>query len=158
MYRSSLVFLSVLAVSASRAPAQDTFKDVEYVSGHAGMEDKVKGVLVLDSKELRFQNKDGAPLMTIPLSQITEVGNQTDIRDASAGKKLLLGGLSGSRKQEFVQITYETPQTAEGLVFKVKQGTSTGIVAKLKFAVKQVQGKPPATDTTKSHPAPPSRQ
>jgi len=157
MYRSSLLVLAVLVVAASRAPGQDTFKDVEYVSGHTGMEDKVKGVLVLDAKEIRFQGKDGAPLISIPLSEITEVGSQTDIRDASVGKKLLLGGLSGSRKQEFVQITYETPQTAEGLVFKVKQGTSTGLVAKLKFAVKQVQGKPPATDTTKSHPAPPSR-
>jgi len=157
MYRSSLLFLSVMAVAASRAPGQDTFKDVEYVSGHAGMEDKLKGVFVLDAKELRFQDRAGKLLISIPLSEITEVGNQTDIRDASVGKKLLFGGLSGSRKQEFVQITYETPQAAEGLVFKVKQGTSTGIVAKLKFAVKQVQGKPPATDTTKSHPAPPSR-
>src|SRR5438270_12717657 len=116
------------------------------------MEDKVKGVLVLDAKEIRFQGKDGAPLISIALSEITEVGSQTDIRDASVGKKLLFGGLSGSRNQEFVQITYETAQTAEGLVFKAKHQTCIAPVAKLKSAAKHVQGKAPATDTTKSHP------
>ena len=156
MYRPSLLIVSALALAASPAYAQDTFPDIEYISGHAGMQDKVKGVLVLDATELRFQGKDGQVLITIPLSGITEVGNQTDIRDASVGKKLLFGGLAGSRKQDFVQVTYETSQTAEGLVFKVKQGTSTGIVAKIKFAVKKATGTPPATDTTKSHPAPPS--
>src|SRR5207237_8881915 len=118
---------------AVRAPGQTTFKVVGYVSRNTSMEDKVKGVLVLDAKEIRFQGKDGAPLISIPLSEITEVGSQTDIRDASVGKKLLFGGLSGSGKQECVQNTYETAQTAEALIFTMKQSTSPGLVARLTF-------------------------
>jgi hypothetical protein len=66
------------------------------------------------------------------------------------GKKLLFGGLAGSRKQDFVQVSYETEKMAEGLVFKVKQGTSTGIVAKLKFAVKKAKGEAPESESTVS--------
>jgi hypothetical protein len=157
MYRSPFLLVAAFTVAASRAPAQEVFPDIEYISGHAGMQDKIKGVLVLDSTQLRFQTKDGQPLFVIQLAGVTDVGNQTDIRDASVGKKLLFGAFAGSRKQEFVQITYETSQMAEGIVFKVKQGVGIGIVAKVKFAVKKVKGTPPATDTTKSHQGPPSR-
>lgn len=93
---------------------------------------------------LKFTTKDGALLFSIPLSGVTEVANQTDIRDASLGKKILFGFLAGSREQEFVQLTYETEEVAEGIVFKVKQGISPGLVAKLKFAIKKIQGKAPS--------------
>ena len=90
--------------------------------------------------------------MTVPVAGITEVGNQTDVRDASVGKKLLFGGLAGSRKQDFVQITYETADLAEGLVFKVKQGTATGVVAKIQFAVKKKKGVSPESNASSSTP------
>ncbi|MBA3317691.1 MAG: hypothetical protein H0T50_06315 [Gemmatimonadales bacterium] len=114
------------------------------------MIDRVKGTLLIGESELKFTKKDGTAVFSVPLAAITEVGNQTDIRDASVGKKLLFGGLAGSRKQDFVQVTYETEKLAEGLVFKVKQGTSTGVVAKVKFAVKKAKGEAPATTTVSS--------
>lgn len=144
------VLLLAMAALGHEASAQEMVPDVEYISGHEGMTDKVKGTLLIGDSELKFTKKDGTPIFTVALSSITEVGNQTDIRDASVGKKLLFGGLAGSRKQDFVQVTYETEKLAEGLVFKVKQGTSTGIVAKVKFAVKKAKGEPPASTTASS--------
>lgn len=138
--------VSVGLASASAAVAQERYADVEYISGRAGMSTKVKGTLVIGDS-LYFLKRDSTTAFSVPLSAITEVGNQTDIRDASVGKKLLFGGLSGSRKQDFVNVTYETAETAEGLVFKVKQGTATGIVAKLKFAMKKGKNGSVAVDS-----------
>jgi hypothetical protein len=114
--------------------------DVEYITGHAGFKDKHKGVLLIGESVVTFSEKDGTPIFTVPLDSITDVGSQADVRDASVGKKILFGGFAGTRKQEFVQITYEGPSVAEGLVFKVKDGTSPGIVAKVKFAAKKRKG------------------
>jgi len=135
-----------MCLGANAVAAQEMYSDVEYISGHGDM-DKQKGTLLLGESELKFTKKDGTALFSVPLSAVTEVSNQVEVRDASVGKKLLFGGLAGSRKQDFVQVTYETEQLAEGLVFKVKQGTSTGIVAKLKFAVKKKKGESPTTSS-----------
>jgi len=147
--------IAVAMAFGSTVAAQDIFKDVEYISGHAGMNDKKKGMLTVGDSVVQFLDQDGTLVFKIPLEEITEVNNQTDVRDASVGKKLLFGGFAGSRKQEFVQISYETKDMAEGLVFKVKQGTSPGIVAKVRFAVKRKKGQVPASESTKSNPPPP---
>ena len=142
---SFLLMLTVLCLgTAARLHAQEMFPDVEYVAGKDGFADKAKGTLVLGPQELRFVNKDGNLIFAIPVASITEVTQDVQVRDASFGKKLLIGGLAGSRKQEFVQITSESATTAEGVVFKVKQGTSVNVVAKIKFAVKRAStgGKP----------------
>jgi hypothetical protein len=148
---ASLFLFAVLTGNAQPAAAQDVFPEVEYMAGHTGAVNKAKGSLVIGESELKFTTKNGAVLFSIPLSGITEVGSQTDIRDPSLGKKILFGFLAGSRKQEFVQVTYETEQAAEGIVFKVKQGISPGVVAKLKFAVKKTQRKAPMGQVSSSN-------
>ncbi len=145
-----LSLIAALSVGVEAISAQEMYPDVEYISGREGMPDKQKGTLLVGDNEVKFTKKDGTTLFTIPLAGITEVNNQTEIRDASVGKKLLFGGLAGSRKQDFVNITYETAELAEGIVFKVKQGTSTGVVAKIKFAVKKAKGEAPAVSSTVS--------
>jgi hypothetical protein len=142
-------FFALMGLGANGVAAQEMYSDVEYISGHADL-DKQKGMLLIGESELKFTKKDGSVLFSVPLSAVTEVNNQVEVRDASVGKKLLFGGLAGSRKQDFVQVSYETDQLAEGLVFKVKQGTSTGIVAKLKFAVKKKKGSSPTSESTVS--------
>lgn len=128
-----------------RAAAQEMIPDVECISGHTGMNDKHKGVLLIGESAVTFAEKDGTPIFTVPLDSVTDVGSQSDVRDASVGKKILLGNFAGTRKQEFVQITYEGPSVAEGLVFKVKDGTGPGVVAKVKFAAKRRKGSVPAS-------------
>lgn len=132
----SMLTMFCLAPAAA-LHAQEMFPDVEYVAGKDGFADKAKGTLILGAEELRFVNKDGNLIFAVPVASITEVTQDVQVRDASVGKKLLFGGLAGSRKQEFVQITSESATTAEGIVFKVKQGTSVNVVAKIKFAVKR---------------------
>jgi hypothetical protein len=151
----AVAVLMLLGVGSRTAAAQDVFPEVEYIAGHTGAVHKAKGSLVIGDSELKFTTKDGSLLFVIPISGVTEVGNQTDIRDASLGKKLLFGVFASSRKQEFVQVTYETEQLAEGIVFKVKQGISTGIVAKLKFAIKKIQGRSPTSQASASRSAVP---
>jgi hypothetical protein len=144
-----LSLLALASLGIGTAAAQEMYPEVEYISGHENME-KQKGTLLIGSAEMKFTKKDGTVLFSLPLSGVSEVSSQTEIRDGSVGKKLLFGGLAGSRKQDFIQVTYETDKMAEGLVFKVKQGTSTGIVAKLKFAVKKAKGESPDGASTVS--------
>ncbi len=151
-----LLFVCVLATltlaSTAKLYAQELFPDVEYIAGKDGFADKAKGTLMLGTEELRFVNKDGNLIFAIPVASITEVTQDVQVRDASVGKKLLFGGLAGSRKQEFVQVTSESATTAEGVVFKVKQGTSVNVVAKIKFAVKRAgAGAKPAEAADSAH-------
>ena len=146
---AGLSLLALACLDIGTAAAQEMYPDVEYISGHENM-DKQKGTLLIGAEEMKFTKKDGTVILSISLAGVTEVSTQTEIRDGSVGKKLLFGGLAGSRKQDFVQVSYETDKTAEGLVFKVKQGTSTGIVAKLKFAVKKAKGESPEGGSTVS--------
>lgn len=140
MHRSPLaVALAVLVLATpARAHAQDLVQDVEYVSGKSGFPEKIKGMLLISAEGVKFQKKDQV-VFTIPAVTITEVSKQTDIRDGSVGKKILFGGLAGSRKQEFINLATETDSTAEGLVFKVKQGTSQGPVTKIRFYAKKAR-------------------
>jgi secreted protein with Ig-like and vWFA domain len=147
---SMLTLLSLAPAAALQA--QEMFPDVEYVAGKDGFADKAKGTLILGGEELRFVNKDGNLIFAVPVATITEVTQDVQVRDASVGKKLLFGGLAGSRKQEFVQITSESATTAEGIVFKVKQGTSVNVVAKIKFAIKRAgTGSKPAAAPDSAH-------
>jgi len=131
--------------------AQDTFQNVEYISGKNGFEHKEKGVLTVGSEDLVFADSKGHIIFVIKVASVTKVSNDAQVRDASFGSKMLLGSFAGSRKQEYVTVTSETDSTAEGIEFKVKEGTSPNIVAKIQFAVKKATGKPlkEATDTTK---------
>jgi hypothetical protein len=147
------IVLAVLCLgTAAHLRAQEMFPDVEYIAGKDGFAEKAKGTLVLGAEELRFVNKDGNLIFAVPVASITEVTQDVQVRDASVGKKLLFGGLAGSRKQEFVQVTSESATTAEGIVFKVKQGTSVNVVAKIKFAVKRAgSGAKPAEPADSAH-------
>jgi hypothetical protein len=153
-----LATASIVAMVPTRSTgAQELVPDVEYISGHAGFSDKQKGILLIGESVVKFNKKDGTTLFTIPLDSITDIGSQTDVRDASVGKKLLLGGFAGTRKQEFVQVTYESPTMAEGLVFKVKDGAAPGVIAKVKFAIKKRKTVTPADTMGHPQPAAPSQ-
>ena len=145
-----LAFVALALAPLRAVQAQDLFPDVEYVAGKDNFPEKQKGTLMIGADELRFVDKNGQLIFAIPLSNVTEVTQDVQIRDGSVGKKLLFGSLAGSRKQEFIQITAESENSAEGVVFKVKQGTSINIMAKVKFAVKKAGGRgqaPAAADS-----------
>jgi hypothetical protein len=139
MRRALLAAIAIMCCAARAAHAQDMFQDTEYISGKSGFDEKVKGTLFVAPQAMRFMTKEGTVLFSIPIEHITEASQDVQIRDASVGKKLLWGGLAGSRKQEFVQVTTESEETAEGVVFKVKQGTSVNVIAKIRYAMKKAK-------------------
>lgn len=112
-----------------------SFPDVQYFSGHAGMDKKMKGSLTLTERELNFTVKDG-PSFTIPLADIREVSNSVEQNPGSTGAKLMLG-VFASKKEEFLYVNTENQGGAEALVFKTKNKTSPAMVAKIKFQVKK---------------------
>ena len=146
-----LAFVALALAPLRAVQAQDLFPDVEYVAGKDNFPEKQKGTLMIGADELRFVDKNGKLIFAIPLTSVTEVTQDVQIRDASVGKKLLFGGLAGSRKQEFIQITSETENSAEGVVFKVKQGTSVNVMAKVRFAVKKAGGRTQAPAADSGH-------
>jgi len=133
------LLLLVSALIASTAWAEDLFPDIQYVSGRAGFGEKIKGgSLILTAEELRFADKQGKVVFSIPLAEITEVSNSIEQNPGSTGAKIMLG-VFASKKEEFVYVNTETSSAAEALVFKVKNKTSPAMVAKIKFQVKNAK-------------------
>jgi hypothetical protein len=133
--------LPICVGMALGAPAtawsQAAYPEAEYIAGHSGFPAKLKGTLRVTPEGISFEGKDGAVAFSIPMSEITSASQQTDIVSASLGMRVLLGSLAGSRKQEFVQVAVESADNAEGIVFKVKKGTSIDIVTKINHFAKQ---------------------
>ena len=92
---------------------------MEYQAGHAGMEKKVKGSLVISDDEVQFLDEKGNTRITMPLTSITGVSSSVD-------------------KEELVRVAYEAVDTAEGVLFKTHKNASAGAVAKIQFHMKQL--------------------
>lgn len=120
------------------AAAQETFDNMEYISGHAGLGDKVKGSLEVGDSAVRFLDRHGRQVFILPISIVTEVSNSVEENVGSTGRKLLLGAFA-SRSEEFLYITTESESGAEGIVIKCRRKTSPGIVAKIRFQMKRYQ-------------------
>jgi len=112
--------------------AADTFPDVEYFTGKAGFNQKVKGFLVVDDKEVRFNDKKGSNIFVIPLENVVEATRSREHEEGSFGRKMALG-IFASKNAEYLRIETKSPQGAEVLVFKTKKEQSPGIAAKINF-------------------------
>ena len=149
-----VLILLLGAVSVPSAWAEQTFPEVQYVSGKTGFEKKMKGTLILTETELRFAAKEGSAGFTVPLAEIKDVSNSIENNPGSTGAKIALG-IFASKKEEAVYVTTETKDAAEALIFKVKNKTSPAIVAKVKFQLKKLSDTTaPTSVTTDSAPVP----
>jgi len=141
-YRPLILLLVALPMLLSTLVAQERFKSVEYQTGHAGFRKKEWGRLLIGDTAIVFttpNDKERARFL-IPLRTITSVSSSSERNDASVGSKIMFGFLSRSRKNEYLQITTETPETAEGIVFKVKNSESLGIATKIRHRLKRLSG------------------
>jgi len=138
MKRSLAFFLMAGLLLSLPALAQDSFKDVEYITGKEGFEKKIKGVLWLDDEEIRFTDKKGKAVFTIPLAAVTEVEASSEREEGSFGRKLALG-IFASKNQEYLYIDTETEETAEVVVFKCKKKTAGGTAAKINFQLEKLK-------------------
>ena len=149
-----LLVLLMLLLPVSAFAADEVFPNVQYVSGRAGFDKKVKGgTLTLTESELRYADQEGKQLFAIPLTEIKEVNNSVEQNPGSTGAKLALG-VFASKKEEFLYVNTETSSAAEALVFKCKNKTSPAMVAKIRFQLKKVAQ--PVIETTKENVAPPA--
>jgi hypothetical protein len=126
----------VAGLAALPAAAADVFPDTEYTSGKAGYAKKIKGVLMVDDNEVKFQDKNGAEIFSIPMSTVVKASNSKEQDSGSFGRKMALGVFAG-KTEEFLQIDTKTPDGAEAIVFKTKKKMSPGMAAKINFYVEK---------------------
>lgn len=131
--------MSFVLLLAGPALAQERFENVEYVSGKAGFEKKEKGVLYLEEGRLRFADKKGNTIFSMPLESITEVEATREHEEGSFGRKMALG-IFASKNQEYLLVKTETADAAEAITFKCKKKTSETMATKINFALKQLRG------------------
>lgn len=161
--------IGALLVGATMLQAQEVFTKVRYKGGHPSFGDvEIRGVLVLEDSTLTFiEGNDENPCppaargervpckkasapdpdgrrLVIPLASVTEIGSQTQRKEASVGSKLLFGGLARSRQEEFIAISYDLPDNAEAVVFRFEPNTSASALAKIKFRMRKLGVTPPA--------------
>ena len=130
--RTPSVLAAVTVLSALPLLAGDTFPDIEYVTGKAGYNEKVKGFLLVDEKEVRFNDKKGSNIFTIPMEQVIEASRSREHEEGSFGRKMALG-VFASKNAEYLRIETKSADTAEVIVFKTKKEKSPGIAAKINF-------------------------
>ena len=130
--RGRWLIVACAPLLASAAIAADSFKDVQYVSGKAGFNKKVWGVLTVDEKAVSFADESGKPLFSIPVVDIDKSNAGTQREEGSFGRKMALG-IFASHTDEYLQIDSHTANGAEGVVFKVKKNTGAGMATKVNF-------------------------
>ena len=114
----AVIAITLAAIAAHPALGQDRIPKVEYQAGHAGMEKKLKGSLLISDDEVRFLDEKDSTRITMPITSITGVSSSVD-------------------KKELVRVAYEAVDTAEGVIFKTQKNVSTGAVAKIQFHMRK---------------------
>ena len=134
----------------------DSFRDVEYISGKAGFEKKVKGQLTIDEKSASFSDEKGGVIFSIPMTEIdkAEAGDQRE--EGSFGRKMALG-IFASKTEEYLHIDSHTQTGAEAVVFKVKKHTGPGMATKVMFWAGKAKAPagPPSRRPSAAPPPPP---
>jgi hypothetical protein len=139
------LLLGPALIPTTDARGQDVIPKVRYKGGHEGWgDDEIRGSLLIGDTTLVFQDEDKKRTLEIPLRKITDIGTQTQRKEASVGSKLLFGGLAKSRQEEFIAVSYDLPDNAEAIVFRFEPHTSAAALAKIKFRMRKL-GVTPAT-------------
>jgi hypothetical protein len=128
----SLLGLGITFLWALPLGAADTFPDVEYISGRAGLKDKIKGTLVVDEQAIRFQDRKGKPVFSIPLEHVVAAVQSRDRDEGSFGRKMALG-IFASKTEEFLRVETKSPEGADVVTFKTKKNQSPAMAAKINF-------------------------
>lgn len=141
---ASIAVAALLSLPLSPVSAQEIIEKVRYKGGHAGWgEREIRGTMILDDSTVTFEDRDGRRALTLPIVGITDIERQTQRKEASVGSKLLFGELARTRQEEFVTLSYETPDDAGAIVFRFEPHTSAGMVAKLRYRMRQLGMTPP---------------
>jgi hypothetical protein len=122
-------FLAVaIVLGALPILGEDSFPDVEYVSGKGGFARAIKGSLAVTASEVTFKDSKGHAVFAIPVSQLVEASHSREREEGSFGRKMALG-IFASHTDEFLRVETKSSDTAEVIVFKTKKEKSPGMVA-----------------------------
>ena len=121
--RSTPVLVACTLLLAGIALAADSFRNVEYISGRAGLEKKVKGQLTIDEKEMSFTDERGKHLLSIPMAEIDKAEAGAQREEGSFGRKMALG-IFASKTEEYLHVESHNDAGAEAVVLKVKRNTA----------------------------------
>ncbi len=136
MKKVMLAAAAVVLFPVGFVSAEDRFPDVEYTSGKAGFNQKLKGVLIVDEKAVKFVNEKGASVFELPIASVTSASQSREKEEGSFGRKMALGVFAG-KTEEFLQIETKTSEAAEVVIFKTKKKMSPGMAAKINFHVEK---------------------
>jgi hypothetical protein len=128
--RAASILAAGVILWALPLSAGEVFPDIEYITGKAGLNDKVKGSLVLDEKEIRFNDKNQRSVFAIPIEQVVKATQSREREEGSFGRKMALG-IFASKNAEYLRVETRAPEGAEVLIFKTKKEKSPGMVAKI---------------------------
>ena len=123
---------ALVCLAALPALGQETFPGSEYVSGQAGFEKKIKGILLITETEIRFTTDKGQPVFAVPMATVTDAKASREHEGGSFGRKMALGAFS-SKNVEYLEIATRTEQGAGALVFKTPKKQSAAMAEKIKF-------------------------
>jgi len=112
------------------------------IPGKAGFNQKVKGMLVVDEKEVRFADKNGNTVFSVPIPDVVDATRSREREEGSFGRKMALG-IFASKNAEYLRLETKSATGAEVIVFQTKKEKSPGIAAKIKF--QRDAAKPPST-------------
>jgi len=149
--RTFLVF--GMALCALPILGDDSFPDVEYVSGKGGFPKKLKGSLVVTASQVSFNDGKGHPLFAILVTQVVEARHSREREEGSFGRKMALG-IFASHTDEFLRVETRSPDAAEVIVFKTKKERSPGMAAKINFARDAAKAEAPKVGSAAPPPAP----
>ena len=85
--RKTVVALGATLVCVPGLFAGDTFPGTEYISGKAGFSQKIKGMLTIEPGEVRFADKSGTTVFTIPMAAVKKASSSTEKDEGSFGRK-----------------------------------------------------------------------
>jgi hypothetical protein len=154
--RGGWLLVSCVLLPCGTAVGADTFRDVEYISGKAGFEKKIKGLLTIDEKSVSFSSEKGELLFSIPMPEVDKADAGAQREEGSFGRKMALG-IFASKTEEYLHVESHTQSGAEAVVFKVKKNTGPGMATKVMFWAGKAKSPaaPPAEQSAEAAAPPP---
>ena len=126
-----LILLLVLVAwpAASEAASKHVYRDVRYVSGHAGFASSLSGRLVLTASELGFEGSGGRAF-AIPLGTIVGVAVSEPSKNAGASPALTT-----------FYIQTRAGAVSETLLFEARAKTARTLADKLRSRIRTTSGR-----------------
>jgi len=122
------------------AMAEDSFDDVEYISGKTGLDKRKKGTLVVSEGKLLLKEKDGTEIFSLPANQVTSATSHVVTEEGGVATRVFINR-NALERVETVNVNFESLTEAGCIILRCKKkNTGPQIAAKVNFAAKKAKG------------------